>query len=402
MRVWIVLGAIACVASQAAAETRSVSYSTWTIAPDMITMQFVVPVSDAERLTNAKMPLLTTVKLQEYLLQHFSVTASGTSCPAIDQGWDLGKVDPLVVSPGLYGFEIFFRCPTKATKGLLLKNAALFDAIPGHVNFARIETADGAVEQLFTAGRQEVQVPQTGPVRNASIGRYVSLGFSHLWRSLDRICVLLGALLLLRSRRHATHLLIGLAAGYGISIAIAATGWVTPRITLIDAFVGILVALIAAEILARELPRARVAAGGAGVLLLLALVVWFVRGAFPALMLTGAALTAGGFLLLSPTETDQPPMRTTVLVAFVGFLDGFVLPAQLVPVSVSARTAVPMLIGYDVGAVLGTALLFLLIAGVLLPVRRRQFVMPLSLANDLAAAVFGGLGVFWTISRLHG
>jgi hypothetical protein len=270
------------------------------------------------------------------------------------------------------------------------------------VNFARIETADGAVEQLFTAGRQEVEVPQTGPVRNASIGRYVPLGFWHLWRSLDRICVLLGALLLLPSRRHAAHLLIGLAAGYAISIAIAGAGLVAPRMALIDAFIGVLVTLIAAEILAREFARARVAAVGAGVLLLLAGVVWFVQGPFPALMLTGAALAAGGFLLFSPTDAEQPPTRTTVLVALVGFLDGFVLPAQLTPVSLSARTALPMLIGYDVGAVFATMLLFLLIAGVMLLARRRQFVMPLSLANDLAAAVFGGLGVFWTISRLHG
>jgi len=401
-RIWIVLGALACISSPAAAETRSVSYSTWTITPELIEMRFLVPASDAEHLTNAQMPLLTTVKLQDYLLKHFSVTASGKPCPAIDQGWDLGKVDPLVVAPGMYGFEIFFRCPAKETTGLVLKDAAFFDAIPGHVNFARIATTGASVEQVFTAARQEVEVPQSGPVRNASLVRYISLGFSHLWRSLDRLCVLLGALLLLRSSRRATLILGGLAAGYAFSIPIAAAGWVAPRMVLIDALVGVLVAVIAAEIIAREGARARVTAVGVGALLLSALVLYFVRGPFPATMLAGAALAAGGFLIISPTEHDQSDTRMAGLAAFLGFLDGFVLPSALVPVSLTARTVAPMLIGYDLGAILGASVLFLLVAGVMLLLSRRQLVMPFALANDLAAAVFAGLGVFWMITRLRG
>src|SRR5262249_36766044 len=143
--------------------------------------------------------------------------------------------------------------------------------------------------------------------------------------------------------------------------------------------------------LARDVARVRVAVVGVATLLLVALVELFARGPFPAMMLAGAALTAGGVLIISPAEHDGAQTRMAGLAALLGFLDGFVLPSELVPVSLPARTVVPMLIGYDLGAILGAALLFLLISGLLLLLSRRQLVMPWALANDLAAAVFGGL-----------
>ena len=116
---WITLCWLALAAGGALAQERSVSYSTWIIAGNMVTLRYLLPVTVAQRLMGVEVPVLTTEKLEEYLLQHQTVASVSGDCPAIDQGFDLGRVDPLAVGPDLYGFEIFYRCkdPRQASRG---------------------------------------------------------------------------------------------------------------------------------------------------------------------------------------------------------------------------------------------------------------------------------------------
>src|SRR5436190_16771028 len=110
------------VASPALADSHSVSYSDWTIAGDIATLKFVLPEVEARRLTGVDVPLATTKKLGEYLLAHVAVEGDGQNCAPIDQGYDIGLVDPLAVGSGAFGFEIFFRCATASPRMRVLKN----------------------------------------------------------------------------------------------------------------------------------------------------------------------------------------------------------------------------------------------------------------------------------------
>lgn len=92
---------------------RSVSYSSWSLSGDTFIVRYLVPIGDAERVAGTDIEVLVQQRLGDYLLAHLAVQADGQDCPAIDQGYDIGRIDPLTVASGLYGFEIFFaaRCP---------------------------------------------------------------------------------------------------------------------------------------------------------------------------------------------------------------------------------------------------------------------------------------------------
>jgi len=386
------------------ADTASVSYSTWIVSGQNVTLRYVLPIAEAQRLTGVEVPVLTVSKLGDYVLRHEAVQAGGQDCPAIDQGYDLGKVDPLEVGPGLYGFEIFFRCP-ETPDALTLSNGALFAQVPTHVDFARIEQGGRFVERLFTVSRQRLRVPEIGPLPAEGLGPYLRLGLAHTLGSPERVCLLLAVLLLVRRGRDLASTLAALAAGYGVSLLAQATGLILARVTAIDAFVGLLIALLAA-LLARRATQAPVRAvvtvGWPALLLLLALLAALWHARQPALLLLAGALLSVG-LLAASSEVDARGWAVHELlpVGLFGFLDGFVLPAMLAPLELAPRAQVPLVFGYDAGAWLAAALVVTLPAAAFVLLQRRQLAPPRSLVNDLGTACLGGIGTFWLLSRLH-
>jgi hypothetical protein len=398
--------ALACLMHAARADTRSVSYSTWIVSGDRVTLRYVLPAAEAGRLSGSDVPVLTVSKLGDYVLHHLAVRASGRDCPAIDQGYDLGRVDPLQVGAGLYGFEIFFECPSRPPAVTLL-NRALFDRAPTHVDFARIETDAGSSERLFTAAREGLDVSENEPPAAAGAAQYARLGVEHILHSAERLCLLLAALLLVRRRLDLGAVLGALAAGYALSVLAQATGLIVPRMRLDDAFVGLLVALLAASLIVREAPRRQssaVAIGWPTLLLALALIAALMHAVQAALLLFGAALLSGAILA---TIIDSGPRRGIAQHAWLlpagvfGFLDGFALPALLEPLHLAQETQVPIVASYDAGAVLAATLVLGSLGGGFALLRARRLAPPHALVHDAAAACLGGLGTFWLISQLR-
>lgn len=382
------------------AATGSVSYSTWTISPEKIILKFVLPVAEAQQLTGTRIPLVTVNKLEGYLLKRVAVTSGGEDCPAMDQGYDLGRVDPLTVAPGFYGYEIFFKCAGRPTS-YVFGNHVLFDRDPRHVDFARIESANGRfVSQVFTAGRQQLRVPAAGALPAAGFGRYVHLGWLHIRGSWDRLCLLLGLLLLMRRKQDLAYGGAGLLAGYLLSLAQSTGTSMMPRTTLLEAFIGFLVALIAAELAAREGDRGRIAAFGSLGLAVLAIVAAFTYGGGPALVLFGAALLTGGFLAAFRRFPGWPAYSLAGLGLIFGYLDGFVLPIDVAPSQLPAHAVAWMSAGFVLGAALTCLALLLAAGGVLVLLRKREPLLPSALVHDFVAAGLGGLGVFWLLTRL--
>src|SRR6202042_224930 len=97
---------------------------------------------------------------------------------------------------------------------VVVRNTALFDRVPDHVDFARIQMHGQSVEQLFTARHQELALPDDRPVSATGFASYIRLGLLHVLINADRWIFLLGALLLVRRRRDVGYLIVALAAGY--------------------------------------------------------------------------------------------------------------------------------------------------------------------------------------------
>jgi hypothetical protein len=399
----LALGALAlAAASPALADRHSVSYSDWTIAGDLTTLKFVLPETEARRLTGVDVPLATTKKLGEYLLAHLAVDGDGQNCAPIDQGYDIGLVDPLAVGADSFGFEVFFRCPTANPRVRTLKNSVLFERVPAHVNYARVRAGGGEwASQLFTSSREEIRVPSAAPPAGAGWLRYVSLGFSHVLHSLDRIAVVLGLVLLVRRREQLELLAAGLGGGYVLALLVTAGGWIAPRTSLLEGFVGFMALWIAAELVARETSRAKVVAAVALGSLVLAGSMLFASGWTAALVSLGCALIAGGLLPMSGAWLERRELWVASA-AILAFLDGFVLPSEVAPAQPPKRALLAMSAGFDLGAFLGAAFVVALVIGASLGLRYRKLALPRPLLTDLAATVLGGCGAFWVVTRLYG
>ncbi len=401
---WVALMAcgVVCAAQGVHAAAPSVSYSTWIIGEHGVTLRYVLSVAEARGLTGSEVPVLTVSKLGDYVLRHVSVSSDQEDCPAIDQGYDLGKVDPLEVGAGLYGFEIVFRC-SEPGGVLRLHEHALFDRVAGHVDFARIERDGRTVRQLFTAAQQDLRVAPGGALPAAGSAQYAHLGVLHLLSDADQWCLLLAALVLVRRGRELASLMAALAGGYALSLLAQATGLILPRAEPIEAFVGFLVVMLAASIAVRETSpphRAALAWGWPALLVLLAIGTALAHAPRAALLLFGAALISGG-LLARFVATELPAVLCT---GVFGFLDGFTLPALLTPLHLATRAATSMAGAYDAGALLAAWACLGLVAGGFALARSRSWArgsLPRPLINDLAAACFGCIGTFWFLSRLH-
>jgi hypothetical protein len=394
--VWLALGWLALGAGSACAANRSVSYSTWIVSGNLVTMRLVLPVSEARRLAGVAVPVLTTDRLKNYVLQHVTVSSAGGECPAIDQGYDLGQVDPLAVGPDQYGFEVLYRCADP--RQMVLRDTVLFAIESDHLNFARILTHGQEVEQLFTARNQQLALPDAVAPAATATATYLRIGLLHVLGSPDRWCILLGALLLVRRWRDVGAITATLAAGYLLSLGLSATGWVVPRTSAVEAFVGLLVALLGGVLALRD-GRYRTIGmlGWAGLLLLLAMAAPFMHAAWAVPLLLGGACLFAGVMRVA----DQAArVHWWLLIALFALLDGVSMSAVLPPAQLPLRSLVQVLLAFDGGAWLMASLILAAGASILLLARTQRMVSIRALLDEFAAASLSGVGAFWLVSRL--
>jgi hypothetical protein len=431
-----VLAWAAATAQADPAPRRSVSYSTWLLEDDVVTARVVLPAAEAASLVGKAMPLLSTENLAKYVLKSVSVTAGGSSCQATDQGYDIGKVDALSLGSGLYGFEIIFRCSLRGA--LSLNNAVLFAEEPQHIGFARIERDGVHTGELFTAAHHVLIIAREGELPAAGADRYLELGSRHAGRSAPWLCAMLGFFMLARARRQLVTVLASLATGYAAAILVTAGG-LLPDVALLDAGMGFVVACVAALLVAQALCHehqantAPAVARGASVLILgivifgivqallhrpsaaVALIGFVIVGAtLVGATLVGAPLVGAPLVGAAPARTA--PARTwdsggslpiAMLPALAGLIDGLVLPGDYERLGQWSDLSLRNLAAFDAGAWLIGALMlgalaalahFIIGRAARFRIRPETFA---SLAGDIAASVFAGLGSFWLLSRLY-
>jgi hypothetical protein len=440
----LLLACSAGAAHAASAPVRSVSWSTWVLEGDRVTARLVLPSAEAASLVGKAMPLLSTENLAKYVLEHVSVAAGGSPCEATDQGYDIGRIDPLSLGSSLYGFEIIFRCSHAGA--LSLDNAVLFAEQPQHVDFARIERNGAHVAQLFTAARRVLSIPAEGALPAAGATEFLLLGVGHAWRSIEWLCALLCFFMLARTHRELASVFAALVFGHAAALLLTAGGLLADG-ALLGAGMGFVVvcsaALLAAQALRRVQPaKPSLALASAACGLFAAILIFGLARALShrpsaAWVLVGFAIMGAalvGATLFGATQVGAPWQGTTragsawargawargawvrgaggvgslpliMLPALAGLLDGLVLPSDYERLQQSGELSLRNLAAFDAGALFTEALTLTLfaISAVLLAGRAarygiRQEFAPV--AGDVATTVFAGLGSFWLLSRL--
>jgi len=384
----------AWVAAPAAAHTLSESHSAWQIDGATVRLQMIVPDLEAKRLSASGTDLPDDAVLGRYLATHMGAAAEHGEC-AISEG-----PRRLSAAAGFYREEIVFKCPGKVVQ---LHSSAFYDRVRSHTNFARIEDSDGRFfEQLFTADHQRIDTSGGGEstLQNAGLLRFVGMGVMHIFTGIDHMSFMLGLVLISRRVRDLLFVVTGFTLGHSLTLALAVTGVLRPDARYIDALVALTIALIGAENIGdrthRPLP---VALGLGGILLALAAAKFAgVDVALPMTLLTGGALFAFSYLLLTGHMQDAGRVRLLVTLVF-GLIHGFGFASNLQEMQLPANRLAELLVGFNLGVEVGQLTVVLgALALVWLFVRLRLTVSR-PLFTDVAAAFLVGEGLYWFLGR---
>jgi len=381
------------IAAPAAAHTRSETHSAWTIAGPEVRVTFTIPDLEARRLGTGGQPP-GDAALGAYLAPRLGAASAGGPCAGA------GPPRPVAAAPGYRRFELALRCPN--AKAIRLRDSAFMDLVPTHVNFAQIQTADGAfVEQLFTRDQQTLDLGGEGGanLKNAGFLQYVAMGVMHIFTGIDHQLFLVGLILLSRRLRDLTFVITGFTLGHSLTLALAVTGVVRPHAEYIDALIGLTIALVGAEAISAATRRPEaVALGAAGLLLVLAIASLAGLGGLPPLLLIGAALFAGCYLMVSGGLRDAARLRLVVTLVF-GLIHGFGFAADLMQMRLPKARLAELLVGFNLGVEIGQLTLVLAVMGVVTGLGRLKLAPPRALVADFAAAFLALMGLYWFVSR---
>jgi hypothetical protein len=384
---------LAGLAGQAAAHTKSTSYSNWRIEGAEVHLSFTVPLIESARLNEPGETQPPNERIEDYLSKRLTVSADGIACPLT------APPRPLTATAQFRRFEMSYRCP--GDEHIALHSEVFIDLVPSHVSLAQIHTSDGRlIQQLFTKDDRNLATSgKDESMRDAGFLRYVQMGIMHILTGIDHMSFLLGLVLISRRLRDLVYAVTGFTIGHSATLALAVTGIIRPHTEFIDALVALTIAMIGAENVAVATHRPGIVAGGlAGILLLMAIGSFLGFGGLPVLLLLGAGLFAANYLMLSGHLREAARLRIVVTIVF-GLIHGFGFAADLLELRLPSGQLVSILLGFNLGVEIGQLTLVLAALGVVALLVRAKLALPRPIVVDTVSAGLVGLGMYWFISR---
>jgi hypothetical protein len=384
----------------------NVSYSIWTVDGATVRVRVMVPVAAARRLVAKGAPPPAIATVAAAVGQGMSVTTPAGDCEAIDQGEGVGQIYTLALTPGLDRFEMVFACP-QAT-GLVLKDEALFDRDPGHIDYAQIRIGAGQPAlAAFTHDSRSITLPAPGArLRGADPLAFGRMAAIRIATSLAALAILFGSVLLSRRWIDLAWLTATLAAGYLISAGVALSGLVVLDQGLSAALLGLLAATLGLGALqsgatgaAMSLGWRRAAWAAIALTMIGLVVVAAVKRPEAGLATFGIALFGLAAVQAARIQPSLGAMAFAPEAAFA-FMEGLGPASDLTVLHPPPGQLVPILAGHDIGGlaaamgVAGLAMGLIWLAGL----RSRAF---RGIGAEIAGAALIGLGLFWFVSRLY-
>ena len=261
---------------------------------------------------------------------------------------------------------------------------------PSHVCFVRI-VVDGKARDLVLselAPEASFDVDDTTP----SFVRFVPIGIAHILSGLDHLAFLLLLLLAARSLREAGVMVTGFTLGHSATLAAAALGAISPDARLVEAMIGLSIAIVAVENVWRSQ-----AARSALMPLATAGAIGLAAALTRSPALAGLGLFTACYFALVARARDGASLRCAVAALF-GLLHGLGFAGALSDTDFPREAAIPALVGFNAGVELGqlaiAALAWPLLAWLRARPRADALVLELGSAAGLSA------GVFWFLTRL--
>lgn len=386
---------IICAVSTAYAHTRSESFSHWHLSDTSVSGIVTIPVREVVLLyTDSN----TSIPPQELFKAHLEATTVVSSVAA---ACERRASNSLQAASGFIRIELQFLCTDQAPDQI--KFRAMFAAAPAHVHYAKLHR-DGILlgEALITDAADTWTFDNLEAGISWSLLSFVKIGVQHIAGGIDHIAFLFGLLLIAGSIKRSVVAVTGFTLGHSISLAAAVLGYVRADSRLVEAFIGLTVALVAVEYFARGRQDARsiamvtaifacgvgVAGLAFGLLSFDALIAYFGFGVFAIsyLLLVHVSSTAG---------SKRRGMLLLIMTGCFGVIHGFGFADFLMETGLLGTSLFVPLLGFNLGVELGQLMIVAAaLSGVALFRKSMPEVWPQVLAAGLCA-----VGVFWFVER---
>ena len=273
---------------------------------------------------------------------------------------------------------------------------------PNHVHFLQAQMELGERQEfVLTRGNTLARINATGEALSLPrrLGRYVSLGVTHILGGPDHLAFLSALLLVVATRRQILTATLGFTLGHSATLALAFLGWISPPGAAIEALIGFSILFVAGESAFQSArpDRRTVILVSAG-LLAIGLVNSLLGGAVPITVWLGLVIFTGSYLAWLEAGGD---VRRTIPAFSAGFglIHGVGFAGILLELELPRDDRVAALFGFNFGVELGQ-LIFVAMAG-LLVVLVRQILPDRVLAYGRLAAIaaLSAAGGYWFLVR---
>jgi hypothetical protein len=387
-------------AAGAAAHTRSISYSSWTLDEGGAWVSARISLLDLSRLAlDPSLDVGSGGRAADHLVRNLRLWVDDAPCvPA-------GPAEARASAQGWARFRWRIDCDRSGV--VTLESAVLLDVAPSHMHFARVAVAGGgAVERVLTEAEPRWSLPHAGSDATAqaapggtTLTGYLRLGVDHILTGWDHLAFVIALLLLAGRLSEVAGLVTSFTIAHSVTLALAVLGLVRPDGAAVEALIGYSIALVAAEnawlLGGRGLAVPLVVACG---VLGLALLAAAGVGAVSAPTLVGIAIfSLCHFALLD--RVDRPArLRAGVAFAF-GLVHGFGFAGVLAEMALPTERLAPALFGFNLGVEVGQLAVVALVWPVLLWLERRAAHTWYRGVAEVGSAAVCGLGVYWFVSR---
>jgi len=380
-------------ATAAEAHTRSESHTNWVIDGQLVHVDVTIPDLEAARLDpGGGRP--TDARILSYLRNRVGVSAGGKDCAMA------APAHMIAAAPRYRRAALAYDCP--GADDMTLHFDAFFELVPSHFDLAQIQFANGDFsEQIFTSDTRDIDLKkaQGGELADASFLKFVEMGIMHIFTGIDHMSFLLGLVLISRRLKDLIFVVTGFTIGHSLTLGLAVTGILRPHGEYIDALVALTIALIGVENIVVTLKRPNNLAVATGALLLsMGALRIFGVGSLPPLLLIGAAVFTGCYLMISGHLQDAGRLRIVVTAVF-GLIHGFGFAADLLESRLPKEKLAEILVGFNLGVEVGQLTVVLVVTGIVMMARRLRLTTPRAITVDVLAFCLVAVGTFWFIGR---
>lgn len=381
----------------ALAHTKSQSFSQWEIISEKEanSLKFIFSV-DQRRITQLAQlyPSMDyAALLHRHLTDTIHVTQNKTPCP----------LENLNVTQ--HTMSGYFRargqviCPETIIASAPVITISSFTPVsPAHIHLARFSIA-GENQEIVLNNAQQYFVFEVRDFID-SLSAFIGLGFIHVISGLDHMIFLLALALFAATPRLAVFCITGFTLGHSLTLALAYMDIITPHEKMIEALIGLTIALTAYDIAGKAEKTRPLSAMllSIGLMLICGLAIYLGRLPLSTGLFFTLPLALFSYQHLSQSGQTKTKLFPLLTVAF-GLVHGAGFAGGLKHINLDKSDILTPLVGFNLGVELAQLTALIAVYIVISSLEMRTNFRRDRFENLVAPAMFG-LGLFWFAERL--